>query len=144
MAVIFWNRSWALELIKERDRNANYAKKWRKKPPLELLFCFAANLFFPLLADIPPVDLYKISEKSICKNQAQQTGILVYCKLDLYCLCSLQKSISKLIFVGYTGSKNPVWSRMKIHFVELDFFKLIFQKSSTDQQWVRRFELFSH
>ena len=43
---------------------------------------------------------------------------------------SLQKSISKLIFVGYTGSKNPVQNRLKIQFVKLDFSKLIFQKSS--------------
>ena len=50
---------------------------------------------------------------------------------------SLQKSISKLIFAGYTGSKNPVRNRLKIQFVELDFSKLIFQKSSTDQQGVR-------
>ena len=49
---------------------------------------------------------------------------------------SLQKSISKLIFAGYTGSKNSVWNRPKIQFVELDFSKLIFQKSSTDQQGV--------
>ena len=47
---------------------------------------------------------------------------------------SLQKSISKLIFAGYTGSKNPVRNRLKIQFVKLDFSKLIFQKSSTDQQ----------
>ena len=39
-----------------------------------------------------------ISEKSIWKNQVRQTGFLVYFKLDFYCLCSLQKSISKLIF----------------------------------------------
>ena len=47
---------------------------------------------------------------------------------------SLQTSISKLIFAGYTGSKNQVRNRLKIQFVELDFSKLIFQKSSTDQQ----------
>ena len=47
-----------------------------------------------------PVDLYLISEKSIWKNQVQQTGFLVYFELDFYCLCSLQKSISKLIFAG--------------------------------------------
>ena len=47
---------------------------------------------------------------------------------------SLQESISKLIFAGYTGSKNPVRNRLKIQFVKLDFSKLIFQKSSTDQQ----------
>ena len=33
-----------------------------------------------------------------------------------------------------TGSKNPVRNRLKIQFIELDFPKLIFQKSSTDQQ----------
>ena len=41
---------------------------------------------------------------------------------------SLQKSISKLILVSYTG---PVRNRLKIQFVELDFSKLIIQKSST-------------
>ena len=45
---------------------------------------------------------------------------------------NLQKSISKLIFASYTGSKYPVWNRLKIQFVELDFSNLIFQKSSTD------------
>jgi len=48
----------------------------------------------------PPVDLYLISEKSIWKNQVQRTGFLVYFKLDFYCLCSLKKSILKLIFAG--------------------------------------------
>ena len=33
-------------------------------------------------------------------------------------LFSLQKSILKLIFAAYTGSKNPVWNRLKIQFVE--------------------------
>ena len=45
---------------------------------------------------------------------------------------SLQKSISKSIFAGYTGIKNSVQNGLKI--VKLDFSKLIFQKSSTDQQ----------
>ena len=44
---------------------------------------------------------------------------------------SLQKWISKLIFAGY-----QIRNRLKIQFVELDFSKLIFQKSSTDQQGV--------
>ena len=39
---------------------------------------------------------------------------------------SLQKSILKMIFAGYTGSKNPVWNRLKIQFIKLDFSKLIF------------------
>ena len=70
--------------------------------------------------EIPPVDLYLIFEKSSLTNW----------------IFSLQKSISKLIFAGYTGSKNPVPNRLKIQFVRLDFSKLIFQKSSTDQQRV--------
>ena len=49
---------------------------------------------------------------------------------------SLKNSILKLIFEGCTGSKNPVWNRLKIQFVELDFPIWIFQKSSTDQQGV--------
>ena len=40
-------------------------------------------------------------------------------------------------FAGYTGSKSPVQNRLKIQFGKLDFSKLIFQKSSTDQQGVR-------
>ena len=39
----------------------------------------------------------------------------------------LQKSISRLIFAGYTGSKNPVRNRLKIQFVKLDFSDLIFR-----------------
>ena len=51
--------------------------------------------------DYSPVDLYLISEKnSIWKNQVWRTGFLVYFDLNFYCLCSLQKSISKLIFAG--------------------------------------------
>ena len=38
---------------------------------------------------------------------------------------NLQKSIFKLIFLGYTDA-------VKIQFVELDFSNLIFQKPSTD------------
>ena len=49
-----------------------------------------------------------------------------------YWIFNLQKSISKLIFAGYTSSKNPVQNRLKIQFVELDFSNLIFQKSTTD------------
>ena len=48
----------------------------------------------------------------------------------------MKKSSCKIQFrwTGYTGSKNQVRNRLKIKFVELDFSKLIFQKSSTDQQ----------
>ena len=40
---------------------------------------------------------------------------------------NLQKSISKMIFAGYTGSKSPVQNRLKIQFVKHDFSKLIFR-----------------
>ena len=40
----------------------------------------------------------------------------------------LLKSISKLIFTGYTGSKSQIRNRLKIHFVELDFLELIFSE----------------
>ena len=59
---------------------------------------------------LPPVDLYLIFEKSSSSNW----------------ISNLQKSISKLIFAGYTGSKNPVRNRLKIQFVQLDFSRLIF------------------
>ena len=51
--------------------------------------------------------------------------------VDLY-LNFEKSSLTNWIFVGYTGSKNQVRKRLKIQFVQLDFFKLIFQKSSTD------------
>ena len=70
-------------------------------------------------------DLYLISEKSVQKNQVRQNGFLVYFELDL---SSLQKSISELIL------------QAKIQFVELDFYNLIFQKSSTDQLGARNIE----
>ena len=69
-----------------------------------------------------PIHMYFIFEKSSSTNW----------------FFNLQKSISKLIFAGYTGSKNPVRNRLKIQFVELDFSKLIFQKSSTEQQGVSK------
>ena len=68
---------------------------------------------------ISPVDLYLISEKSIWKNQVQQTRFLVYFELDFYCLC-----------INFEID----FCRLKIQFVELKFFNLIFQNSSTDQQ----------
>ena len=67
--------------------------------------------FSPLLPYPSLLDFWKIKfEKSSATNW----------------IFNLQKSISKLIFAGYTGSKNPVRSRRKIQFVELDFSNLIF------------------
>ena len=45
-------------------------------------------------------------------------------------------SISNLIFTFCVACKIQVQSRQKIKFIELNFFKLIFQKSSADQQGV--------
>ena len=53
------------------------------------------------MPDTTPVDLYLISEKSSWKKSSLTNWI-----------SSLQKSISKLIFAGYTGSKNPVRNRL--------------------------------
>ena len=55
----------------------------------------------------PPVDLYLIFEKSFSTN----------------CIFSLYKSILKLIFAGYTGSKNQVRNKLKINVVAPDFSK---------------------
>ena len=42
------------------------------------------------------------------------------------------------------GSKNPVQNWLKIQLVKLDYSKLIFQKSSTDQQREKMFSTFTH
>jgi len=89
----------------------------RKGTPL-LLTCLHTSRYI----HNSPIHMYMIK-----KNQVRQTGFLIN-------LCSLQKSSSKLIFVGYTSSTNPVRNRLKILFVELDFSNLICQKSSTDGQ----------
>ena len=64
-----------------------------------------------------PVHLYLIFEKSSKKNKVGRTGFLVYFELDFYCLCSLQKSISKLIFAG---RKSSLWNLI----VPTWFFKI--------------------
>ena len=40
----------------------------------------------------------------------------------------MKKPISKLIFAGYTGSKNAVQNRLKTQFVKLDFSNLMLIK----------------
>ena len=57
-------------------------------------------------------------------------------KFEEFAKLDLQKSISKWIFAGYTGSANSVWNRLKIQFVELDLSNLIFQKSITNGKGV--------
>ena len=56
------------------------------------------------------------------KNQFEKKNpVWIYFELDFYCLCNFEID----------------FCRLKIQFVELDFYNLIFQKSSTDQQGVR-------
>ena len=59
--------------------------------------------------------MYLIVEKSGWKDQVRQTRFLTY-----------KNQFRNLFFVGYTGSKNPIQNRLKIQFVELDFFKIDF------------------
>ena len=72
-----------------------------------------------------------------------------WCSLD-FCKINLEKSCStnwifsacvackNLIRNWFLQAKNPVRNRLKIQFIELNFSKLIFQKSSADQQRVCR------
>ena len=51
-----------------------------------------------------------------------QVGTIKFEELDFQ-----HAKISKLIFAGNTGSKNPVRNRLKLQFIELDFSKLFFK-----------------
>ena len=133
--MLFKRFPWSTSIIREKSQNhhpsemMNVFRMFFYWPTTLTSFCDHPKLIistkvirvgsttfcYPFLT-IPLGDLYLISEKSIWKNQVRWTEFLVYFELDFYCLCSLQKSISKLIFaVHWTGFSN-----------------LIFQKSSTD------------
>ena len=43
-------------------------------------------------------------------------------------ICSLQKSILKLIFAGYTGSENSIWNR-QTWFFQLDFLEIKYRST---------------
>ena len=73
---------------------------------------------FTILGNLP-VDLHLIFEKSSLKNQVRRTNFLIYFKLDIYCLCSLQKS----------NSKQTKKSSSKINLLNQRF-----QKSSSERQ----------
>ena len=61
--------------------------------------------------------LYFNFEKSSWKNEVWQTGFLVYFELDFFCMCSLQKIISK----WFLQVKNPVHGTW---FFKLDISKV--------------------
>ena len=86
--------------------------------------------------------LFSISISNIefdIKSQTPYWSVLGFWKIEFEkssltnWISNLQKSISNLIFAGYTGSKNPVRNTLKMQFVALDFSYLSFQKSSTDE-----------
>ena len=83
----------------------------------ERTYCPISNIVsFQISHDLiqnPLVDLYLNFEKIKLENSILTNWIF-----------SLQKSISKLIFADYTGSKNQVRNRKKIHFAELDFSEI--------------------
>ena len=69
---------------------------------------------------------YKLEKKSI----SNQTWFFFEFELDFYCLCSLQKSISKSNwFFNFLSLIFRNWKKIEWHF--------IFQKSSGDRQGVR-------
>ena len=75
--------------------------------------------------------LYLISEKSSWKDQVWWTGFLVYFELDFYCLCSLQKSISKLIL----QTENPArWPWV----FQLNFSKFKYRSTGKDSFYISR------
>ena len=71
-----------LQLVELDFSNLIFFLKFKKRAKKQ---CISINL-----ASLSPC-----FKKSSLKNQAQQTGFLVYFKLDFYCLCGLQKSSSK-------------------------------------------------
>ena len=82
-------------------KNQHDLKIWSSKirifpPNFKLNTCLSP---YPSVLDFWKINL----EKSNLTNwifSLFRTGFSVYFELDFYCLCSLQKSISKLIFAG--------------------------------------------
>ena len=83
-----------------------------------------------LTTDFPILLEFAKSNEIICFLFIKSLGLYLNFEKSSWKNLDLQKSISKLIFAAYTDSKNPVWNRLKIQFVQLDFSKLIFQKST--------------
>ena len=73
------------------------AKK-AKRPISHVIWDFSP-VVWPF-SDSCPIHLYLIFEISSWKNPVWGTGFLVYFEMDFYCLCSLKKTISKLIFAN--------------------------------------------
>ena len=105
---IFEGKSDSPHFIHDPNSNRAASPCWLLLAKLYITsFLNTGLIFWPPKWVVP---LYLNFEKSSWKNQVGK-------KSSTNWIFSLQKSISKLIFAGYTGSKN-----------------LIFLKSSTDQQ----------
>ena len=65
---------------------------------------------------------------------------LCWSVLDFWKIKFEKSRLMNLIFTACVASKNQVRNRLKIKFIKLDFSNLIFQKSSTDQQGVKKFK----
>ena len=78
--------------------------------------CLHNQIFFPIcITRYPFTKIFKWTAGGIYNNYEGMHNPLLICTLILKnqvekinWFFSLQKSISKLIFAGYTGSKNPV------------------------------------
>ena len=124
----FWSRSWLQLLLTNIDRS--YLNLWT-------FFWYFLSSCPQQFATSKPRSSFSSQPKSeeanalyICtwflKNQVWEIKFEKSSSTNW--IFNLQKSISKLIFAGYTGSKNSVWNRLKIQFIELDFSNLVFQK----------------
>ena len=104
----FWPKTWVWNSITKRTLvNMSHTVLFQiwfnvlSSSPNQLIqYLTQCSTFSELVMQVakPPVDLYYIFEKSSWENQVPQTEFLVYLGLIFYCLCSLQKSISKLFF----------------------------------------------
>ena len=114
--------------------------EFQKKILLDRKLCYRRSVCTYI--SIPTIYMYKVESIECIVWLSYQTpcwSVLEVGKFKLEKLSltnwifNLQKSISKLIFAGYTGSKNPVRNRLPIQFMGGIFcntFQLIFRLAS--------------
>ena len=92
---VFYLIRWAY--LKMCGRSSKIKKEHLKTVRVRL-FCRCVNKITTTLSPCwSALDFWKINLE---KSSSRSWIFLVYFKLDFYCLCSLQKSISKFIFAG--------------------------------------------
>ena len=101
--------------------------KWRRRRCWQNTALVFHTYFFAYPSSIvtPCWSVLEFKKKSSWKTQVPWTGFLAF-----------KNQFGNWFLQATQAVKNPVWKRLKIQFVKLDFSKLIFQKSSTDQQGV--------